>query len=97
MCTARQKDLLWMALYYITVSTASSERHFIVFRDKHKCEYVYETHSSMNGRFMASIDLTEMQPGEYKMAIAGALAVSNDALGKSSKGYFCTEYKLTVM
>ena len=56
----------------------------------------HAANSNINGRFMASIDLTEMPPGEYAISIAGALAEGNDALGRRDQGYFRTGYMVSV-
>ena len=71
-------------------------RAFLIFRSKEGNTYTYAANSSLYGRFLASIDLTEMQPGEYQISIAGGLAEGDDALGKTSQGHFRTEYKVTV-
>ena len=71
-------------------------RAFLIFRDKKGHVYTYAANSSINGRFMASIDLNEIPPGEYQLSIAGALARSNDAQGDRDQGSFKTEYKVTV-
>ena len=72
-------------------------RAFLVFRGKDRQAYVYAANSSIHGRFMASIDLSELPPGEYAISIAGALVEGNDALnGKRNQGHFLTEYKVTV-
>ena len=68
----------------------------MIFRSKSGNVYTYAANSSIYGRFMASVDLNEMQPGEYLISIAGGLVEGNDALGKSDQGHFRTEYKVTV-
>ena len=69
---------------------------FIIFRDKHGHVHTYAANSGLYGRFLASIDLTEIEPGEYQIMIAGGLVEGNDALGKANQGHFRTEYKVTV-
>jgi len=69
---------------------------YLIFRGK-RGAYVYAANSSINGRFMASVDLTELPPGEYEITVAGGLMEGNDALnGKALRGHFKTGYKVTV-
>ena len=72
-------------------------RAYLVFRDKKGNAYTYAANSSIYGRFLASIDLSELPPGEYQIAIAGGLVDGNDAAnGKVTQGHFKTEYKVSV-
>ena len=68
---------------------------FVVFRGRGG-SYVYEANSGLNGRFFLSVDLNELPPGEYQIAVAGATVEGNDALGKRSVGHFRTQYKVTA-
>jgi arylsulfate sulfotransferase len=70
---------------------------YIIFRDKNNRVFVYDANSSFNGRFTASINLTELPANVYQITIAGALLEGNDVLtGRQRKGHFKTVYKITV-
>ena len=61
-----------------------------------KHAYVYEANSGLNGVFFFSLDLTELEPGNYHIDIFGAVVEGNNTQGKKMLGYFGTEYKITV-
>jgi hypothetical protein len=71
-------------------------RAFLIFRNRQNQVFTYAANSSIHGRFLASVDLTELPAGEYEITIAGALVVGNDALGDRDSGHFRTGYKVTV-
>ena len=72
-------------------------RAYLVFRDKKGNTYSYPANNSFYGRFLASIDLSELAPAEYQLSVAGATVIGDDALGKDvRKGYYKTKYKVTV-
>jgi hypothetical protein len=68
---------------------------FIIFRSRDKA-YVYEPINGLDGRFFSSVDLTELEPGEYQIDIVAIVVEGNDAEGKRIQGHFATEYKVTV-
>ena len=68
---------------------------FIIFRSKENT-YVYEPVNGLNGRFFTSVDLTELEAGEYQIDFAAAVVKGNDANGKRIQGHFKTDYKVTV-
>jgi len=70
-------------------------RAFVVLRGKRDFR-VYETNTGLNGRFFLSVDLNELPPGQYQIAVAGATVEGNDALGRRSVGHFKTEYRVTA-
>ena len=80
---------------YNNGTTRLLSKCFVIFRSK-KESIVYEANSGLNGRFFLSVELNELPPGEYQIAITGATVEGNDALGKRSLGHFKTEYKVTV-
>jgi len=72
-------------------------RAFLIFRDSNNNTFTYAANSGVHGRFMASIDLTELPSGEYALSIAGGLIEGNDALhGQIRQGHFRTPYKVTI-
>ncbi|MCL1873899.1 MAG: aryl-sulfate sulfotransferase [Clostridiales bacterium] len=72
-------------------------RAFLVFRDKKGNAYSYSANNSFYGRFLASIDLSELPPAEYQLSVAGGIIIGDDALSKDvRKGYYKTKYKITV-
>jgi hypothetical protein len=71
-------------------------RAFLIFRDRNGNAYTYAAISSINARFLAAVDLTELPAGVYQIDIAGGVVEGNDALGERIQGHFRTEYKITV-
>ena len=61
-----------------------------------KHTYVYEANSGLNGLFFLSLDLTELEPGNYHIDIFGVVVEGNNTQGKAMVGHFRTEYKITV-
>jgi len=70
-------------------------RAYIVLRSSGGT-FVYEANSGLNGRFFASIDLSELPSGEYLIAIVGATVEGNDAQGKRTAGHFRTGYMIRI-
>ncbi|HRW93716.1 MAG TPA: aryl-sulfate sulfotransferase [Thermotogota bacterium] len=71
-------------------------RAFLVFRSE-KNVYVFEANTSLNGRFFASVNLSDFEPGEYMISIAGAVREGNDALnGEMKKGHVLSGYRVTL-
>ncbi len=71
---------------------------YIILRGKNGETYTYGANSGLNGRFFASIDLSELSKDEYSIAILGGIVIEgNDALsGKRAKGQCRTEWKVLV-
>ncbi|MCL2366513.1 MAG: aryl-sulfate sulfotransferase [Oscillospiraceae bacterium] len=76
-------------------STRLLSRAYIILRGSSGA-YVFETNSGLNGRFFASVDLTQVPSGQYQIAFVGATVEGNDALGRRTLGHFSTEYRVTV-
>ncbi len=68
----------------------------VIFRSRTR-SYVFPANSGLNGRFFASIDTRGMAADTYRISIAGAVRMGNDAAsGKTYQGHVPTEYKLTI-
>ena len=70
-------------------------RVFVILRGR-SGYYAFMANSGLNGRFMASVDLSALSPGQYQIAFIGATVEGNDALGRPTTGHFPTEYRVTV-
>ena len=70
-------------------------RVFVILRGRNG-HHAFMANSGLNGRFMASVDLSALPNGEYQIAFVGATTEGNDALGRRTIGHFPTEYRVTV-
>jgi arylsulfate sulfotransferase len=71
-------------------------RAIIVLRSKTDV-YSYAATPSMNGRFFANIDTSQLASGEYVISIVSGVSNERDAHTKNiTKGYFLTDYKITI-
>jgi len=71
-------------------------RAFLVFRSESNV-YLFEANTSLNGRFFASVNLQDFEPGEYMISVAGAVREGNDALnGEMFQGHVLSGYRVCV-
>ena len=68
---------------------------FIELRSKNDY-YIFDAGGGINGRFFLSLDLDELNSGEYQIAVFAATVDGIDVEGKRQYGHFKTEYKITV-
>jgi hypothetical protein len=57
---------------------------------------IYNTNPSLNSRFFASIDLSQLANGVYQIAILGGTVEGNDTLGDQTPGFIRTQYVLRI-
>jgi arylsulfate sulfotransferase len=58
--------------------------------------FIYNTNPSLNARFFASIDLSKLPTGTYKVAILGGTVEGNDTLGEQTPAFINTGFILTI-
>ena len=59
-------------------------------------EYVFPANPGLNGNFAGRLDLTQVEPGEYAIYVAGAVVDGMDTQGKLNPGYNTTGYKILI-
>ena len=67
---------------------------FVLKNDRN--EYVFSAISGLNSNFYATIDLGNLEPGEYAIYVVGGVIEGTDTQGKIKPGYNPTDYKIQV-